>query len=126
MLVIAHRLSTIRNSDLIFVLKEGQIVETGTYRELMKQKGEYYKMEMQQDTDKDFEDSEISMHMSEGPMEKKVYRIAKEEKGDEDDVMEMDAIMLNEMINFKEKRVSFNPSIQQSEHERLADEVLEK
>lgn len=111
MLVIAHRLSTIRNSDIIFVLKQGEIVETGTYKDLMKKKGEYYKMEMQQDTSKEFEDIDGSLNMSEGPMEKKVYRIAKEEKGDEDDVMEMDAIILNEMISFKEKRVSFNPSI---------------
>ena len=39
--VIAHRLSTIRNSDLILVMKDGNIVEQGTHRELLEKKGFY-------------------------------------------------------------------------------------
>lgn len=39
--VIAHRLSTIKNADLIFVMKDGNIVETGNHESLMKIGGLY-------------------------------------------------------------------------------------
>ena len=39
--VIAHRLSTIRNSDLILVLKDGNIIESGTHEKLLSQNGCY-------------------------------------------------------------------------------------
>lgn len=39
--IIAHRLSTIKNADLILVMKDGNIVETGNHEELMKKKGFY-------------------------------------------------------------------------------------
>ena len=39
--VIAHRLSTIKNADLILVMKDGDIVESGTHAELLAQKGFY-------------------------------------------------------------------------------------
>ncbi|MCD7871777.1 MAG: ABC transporter ATP-binding protein/permease [Clostridiales bacterium] len=42
--VIAHRLSTIKNADLILVLKDGNVIESGTHEELMKKKGFYEKL----------------------------------------------------------------------------------
>lgn len=42
--VIAHRLSTIVDSDLILVLDHGRIVEQGTHRSLLAQKGFYYQI----------------------------------------------------------------------------------
>ena len=42
--VIAHRLSTIVNADLILVVRNGEIVERGTHKELMEMQGQYYNL----------------------------------------------------------------------------------
>jgi len=48
-IVIAHRLSTIKHADLILVIDEGEIVERGTHRELIKNKdGIYHKLHSMQ------------------------------------------------------------------------------
>jgi ABC-type multidrug transport system fused ATPase/permease subunit len=41
-LIIAHRLSTIRSADLIIVMEEGKIIESGSHEELMKKKSGIY------------------------------------------------------------------------------------
>jgi len=43
-IAIAHRLSTIQDANLILVLHQGEIIERGTHKELLAQKGLYYKM----------------------------------------------------------------------------------
>lgn len=42
--VIAHRLSTVQNSDVIMVLDHGHIIERGSHRDLIAQKGTYYRL----------------------------------------------------------------------------------
>ena len=42
-IIIAHRLSTILNSDRIFVMNQGTLVEQGTHKELVNKKNGYYK-----------------------------------------------------------------------------------
>ena len=39
--VIAHRLSTIKNADLILVMRDGDVIESGTHEQLMEQNGFY-------------------------------------------------------------------------------------
>ena len=43
-IVIAHRLSTIEKADIIIVMKDGKIVETGNHVDLMKKQGFYYEL----------------------------------------------------------------------------------
>ncbi len=47
-IAIAHRLSTIMNADLILVIHEGMIAESGTHDQLMEKKGIYYNMQKAQ------------------------------------------------------------------------------
>jgi ATP-binding cassette, subfamily B, multidrug efflux pump len=46
--IIAHRLSTIRESDQIFVLDHGELIEQGTHDQLMENKGTYYRLVLSQ------------------------------------------------------------------------------
>jgi len=47
-IVIAHRLSTIRDADIIVVMDQGRIVESGDHDTLLSQKGKYYDLYMTQ------------------------------------------------------------------------------
>ena len=40
--IVAHRLSTVREADIILVMKDGRIIETGTHDSLMSARGFYY------------------------------------------------------------------------------------
>ena len=42
--IIAHRISSVKNADQILVLKDGEIAERGTHKELLAHKGIYYGM----------------------------------------------------------------------------------
>lgn len=42
--IVAHRLSTIKEADKIVVIEKGKIMESGTYEELMNNKGYFYQM----------------------------------------------------------------------------------
>ena len=50
--VIAHRLSTVEHADLILVLEAGRIVESGTHRELIANRGTYHRLHAMQFRDR--------------------------------------------------------------------------
>lgn len=58
-LVIAHRLSTIKNADVIHVMKNGRIIESGKHQELIEKKGEYHRLYEMQFTDVKKEQEEL-------------------------------------------------------------------
>ena len=43
-LIIAHRLSTVKNADLVYVLDEGKVVESGSFDQLVEANGEFARM----------------------------------------------------------------------------------
>ena len=47
-IIIAHRLSTVQNADVIYVLKDGMVYESGTHKELLEEEGEYFNLYMNQ------------------------------------------------------------------------------
>ena len=43
-IIIAHRLSTLRDADRLIVIEDGRMTESGTHTELLRAKGDYYKL----------------------------------------------------------------------------------
>jgi ATP-binding cassette subfamily B protein/ATP-binding cassette subfamily C protein len=43
-ITISHRLTTVEKADVIYMLDNGRIVESGTHNQLINQKGDYYHM----------------------------------------------------------------------------------
>ncbi|KAJ3351105.1 GTPase-activating protein, partial [Allomyces javanicus] len=47
-ITVAHRLATIQNADVIFVIKQGHVVEQGTHDELLAMRGLYHTLVQKQ------------------------------------------------------------------------------
>ncbi|MCE5034862.1 hypothetical protein KJB80_09765 [Staphylococcus cohnii] len=43
-IVITHKLSNVMNADVIYTLKNGEVIESGTHQELLNRQSEYYKL----------------------------------------------------------------------------------
>ncbi|MHB1275754.1 MAG: ABC transporter ATP-binding protein [Candidatus Humimicrobiaceae bacterium] len=55
-IIISHRISTIKNSDLIIVMNDGQISETGMHKDLIKKTGIYKRLYLRQKLSSELED----------------------------------------------------------------------
>jgi len=51
-IAVAHRLSTIQKADIIYVIDQGKVVESGTHDSLINLKGRYYELTVLQDLGK--------------------------------------------------------------------------
>ncbi|MFH4906131.1 hypothetical protein ACQ23P_05730 [Staphylococcus cohnii] len=43
-IVITHKLSNVMNAGVIYTLKNGEVIESGTHQELLNRQSEYYKL----------------------------------------------------------------------------------
>lgn len=92
---IAHRLSTVRNSDLIYVLSRGTLVEQGNHQSLMEKKGTYYALVAAQESSQKAEDdtealphdptaAQLARRPSEASAESETQRVMREKKEEEE------------------------------------------
>eukprot|EP00434_Breviolum_minutum_P013893 symbB.v1.2.012251.t1/scaffold843.1/size158467/2 len=95
---IAHRLSTVRNSDLIYVLGRGSLLESGNHAQLMERKGAYYALVAAQESSEKAEEEKaeegklphdhtsamLVRQLSEQSGESQNARIAREKKEEEE------------------------------------------
>ena len=96
---IAHRLSTVRNSDLIYVLGRGSLLESGNHGQLMEKKGAYYALVAAQESSEKAEEEKVEdgnklphdhtsamlvRQLSEQSGESQNARIAREKKEEEE------------------------------------------
>ena len=52
-IVVAHRLQTVRSADQILVMEEGQVVQAGTFTQLLSQSGKFYQLWQKQTREED-------------------------------------------------------------------------
>ena len=74
---IAHRLSTVRNSDLIYVLSRGTLVEKGNHASLMEKKGTYYALVAAQESSHQAEDEAAETKAPDLPHDQTVQMVVK-------------------------------------------------
>ena len=44
LIIVSHRLTTVEKADVIYMMEQGRVVESGTHAELVAKKGRYYRM----------------------------------------------------------------------------------
>ena len=99
-IVISHKLSTIKNSDLIYAMKEGKMIEKGTHKELLEMNGYYAGLirdQLAADEIRQLNEKNISLNISMSFS----YDCFDNENDidDEDDTIKVDEPLINEEKN---------------------------
>ena len=109
---IAHRLSTVRNSDLIYVMSRGSLVEKGNHSELMEKCGTYYALVAAQESSQKVEDEKLphettSQQLTKRPSthsaESETARVMREKKEEEEREKKIGAeykVPMRRLLNF--------------------------
>lgn len=63
-IIIAHRLSTIRHADGVILLRNGEVADSGTYDELLAQRGAFYDLVKAQDVEGSEADKPMDANLS--------------------------------------------------------------
>ena len=114
-IVIAHRLSTIKNSDIIYSMKDGKIIEKGTHEELLEKNG-YYAGLIKEQLDKDEINSIKEKNKECTVKEEKTIESGNDKNSfsnnistnrvniEESEIMQINNIINNDPINKKDKK----------------------
>jgi ATP-binding cassette subfamily B (MDR/TAP) protein 1 len=111
---IAHKISSVVNSDIIYVMHEGLVVEQGTHTELLKSESMYYSNLIKHQKDDLDEETNENKNIAKFASSKSIY------KAEDDNELRINMSIRNELSGIKTKNPSSNESLYDAIYRYLA------